>query len=39
MADEWPPSVALPNECPWTLEELLAEGEAAQRWKPAAPRP
>jgi hypothetical protein len=34
MADEWPPSVALPSDCPWTLDELLAEGEAARRWKP-----
>jgi len=34
MADEWPPSVALPCTCPWALEELLVEGEAAQRWKP-----
>ena len=33
MADEWPPSVALPKECPWTLDELLTEGEDAQRWK------
>jgi len=37
MADEWPPSVALPSECPWTLEELLVEGEAARRWKPETP--
>ena len=37
MADEWPPSVALPKECPWTLDELLTEGEAARRWKPATP--
>jgi len=34
MADEWPPSLALPSECPWTLDELLTEGEIARRWKP-----
>ena len=34
MADAWPPLVALPSACPWTLEELLVEGEVARRWKP-----
>jgi hypothetical protein len=34
MADEWPSPVALPSDCPWTLDELLAEGEGARHWKP-----
>ena len=29
-----PPGAALPASCPWTLDELLAEGEAALRWSP-----
>jgi hypothetical protein len=35
MADEWPLRVALLRACPWSLDELLAEGEAARHWKPA----
>jgi hypothetical protein len=35
MADEWPLRVALLSACPWSLDELLAEGEAARHWKPA----
>ena len=34
MAGEWPSPVALPSSCPWKLDELLAEGEAARHWKP-----
>ncbi len=34
MVDAGPPAVALPTACPWTLDELLAEGEAARRWRP-----
>jgi Domain of unknown function DUF29 len=34
MVDAGPPSVTLPTACPWTLDELLAEGEAARRWRP-----
>lgn len=31
MLDTGPPAVPLPSECPWTLDELLAEGDAALR--------
>jgi hypothetical protein len=31
MLDEGPSVVALPDVCPWTLDELLAEGETALR--------
>jgi hypothetical protein len=34
MLDAGPPSIALPEACPWTLDQLLAEGEAARRWRP-----
>jgi len=30
MADEWPLSVPLPSDCPWTLDDLLAEGAVAR---------
>jgi hypothetical protein len=31
VMDEGPPATALPERCPWTLGELLAEGAAALR--------
>jgi hypothetical protein len=31
MVDAGPPQTPLPDACPWTLAELLAEGEAALR--------
>lgn len=31
MLDAGPPAVPLPDACPWTLDELLAEGDAALR--------
>ena len=31
VLDEGPPVVALPDQCPWTLDELLSEGAAALR--------
>lgn len=31
VLDEGPPTTALPETCPWTLDELLAEGAAALR--------
>jgi Domain of unknown function DUF29 len=34
MLDAGPPAAPLPASCPWTLDELLAEAEAALRWQP-----
>jgi hypothetical protein len=34
MLDAGPPTIALPEACPWSLDQLLAEGAAARRWKP-----
>jgi hypothetical protein len=34
MAETGPPAAPLPLTCPWTLDELLAEAEAALRWQP-----
>jgi hypothetical protein len=31
VLNEGPPATALPETCPWTLDELLAEGAAALR--------
>jgi len=37
MLDAGPPSPELPTTCPWSLGELLEEGEAARLWRPEAP--
>ena len=31
VLDEGPPVLVLPDQCPWTLDELLSEGAAALR--------
>jgi hypothetical protein len=36
MLDAGSPTAPLPKQCPWTLDELLAEGEAAAREAPRA---
>jgi hypothetical protein len=38
VLDEGAPQVPLPPECPWTLDELLAEGEAALQYRPPGDR-
>jgi hypothetical protein len=35
MLDAGPSPVALPDACPWTLDELLAEGEAVLQDRPS----
>jgi hypothetical protein len=34
MLDAGPPAVPFPEACPWTLDELLADGAAALRPEP-----
>jgi hypothetical protein len=34
MAETGSPAAPLPVRCPWTLDELLAEAEAARQWQP-----
>jgi hypothetical protein len=37
MAETGAPAVPLPSECPWTLDALLAEGEAALHYLSSPP--
>jgi hypothetical protein len=34
MLDAGPSAAPLPLSCPWTLDQILAEAEAALRWQP-----
>ena len=38
MAETGAPATPLPIRCPWTLDDLLAEAEAARQWQPPPER-